>query len=237
LKMRQLIIIIFLLVTYFSHSQEPAFAWPNGAKAAVCLTYDDGIATQLDTAIPDLDKENLQGTFYIQGDNLFNDRIPKWRQAANNGHELGNHTIFHPCSGEFDFVWEEFATEGYTVRRMIRELRTMNYFLNAIDGEQIRTYAYTCDETEVGGISLVDSLRNSGLFLGARGGIPTVVGNIKDLDLCNIPSLPVSTLNSDDMIPFAEEAREAGGLAVFMFHGVGGDYLEVSREEHLELLQ
>ena len=40
-----------------------------------------------------------------------------------------------------------------------------------------------------------------------------------------------------NLIPYAEGARKSGGLAVFMFHGVGGDYLEVTRKQHLTLLQ
>ena len=33
-----------------------------------------------------------------------------------------------------------------------------------------------------------------------------------------------------------QKAVDAGGLAVFMFHGVGGDHIPVSREAHQELL-
>jgi len=234
-----LLLLALIIIWSFSpvSGQEDQIRWPNGAKAAVCLTYDDGIATHLDIAIPDLDKEDLKGTFYLQGTNIFPDRVERWRQAAANGHELGNHTIFHPCSKNLDFVWEEFSTEKYTVRRMIRELEVMNHFLFSIDGLQHRSYAYTCGETEVGGTSFVDSLHNSGLFNGARGGMPVVVKNMRELNLFEVPSLPVLDSNSGELIPFVEEAGKAGGLAVFMFHGVGGDYLEVSREGHYSLLQ
>jgi hypothetical protein len=38
------------------------------------------------------------------------------------------------------------------------------------------------------------------------------------------------------LIAFAQEAVDAGGLAVFQFHGIGGEWIPVSREAHQELL-
>lgn len=230
--------ICFLISNPFQcFAQSDVFSWPDGAKAAVCLTYDDGIDSQLDIAIPDLDRENLRGTFYIEGDNLIPDRINKWKEIARTGHELGNHTIFHPCSRKFDFVPEEFESESYTVRRMLLELSVLNNFLYTIDGEMLRSYAYPCGETMVGGTSIIDSLRAAGLFVGARGGSPKIVKDIHDLDIFNVPSFIALDDNASNMIPLVEEAKKAGGLVVFMFHGIGGDYLSVSRNDHYQLLR
>jgi len=38
------------------------------------------------------------------------------------------------------------------------------------------------------------------------------------------------------LIAFAGKAVDAGGLAVFQFHGIGGEWISVSREAHRELL-
>jgi peptidoglycan/xylan/chitin deacetylase (PgdA/CDA1 family) len=154
-----------------STSAQPGeFQWPEGKKAAVCLTYDDGILSQLEQAIPDLNEAGMHGTFYIQGTNLRPEFVERWREAASQGHELGCHSLFHPCSEEFDWVPEEYRTEDYTVRRMLDEAKVMNQFLYAVDGMSRRTYAYPCYEKEVGGTDYVDSLSRSGLFVGARGG-------------------------------------------------------------------
>ena len=40
-----------------------AFSWPNGAKAAVSLAYDDALPSQLDTAIPQLNAAGLKAVF------------------------------------------------------------------------------------------------------------------------------------------------------------------------------
>ena len=39
--------------------------WPEGVSGAVCLTFDDGLQTQLDNALPCLDDNGLKGTFYL----------------------------------------------------------------------------------------------------------------------------------------------------------------------------
>ena len=39
-----------------------------------------------------------------------------------------------------------------------------------------------------------------------------------------------------ELIAYAEEARQGGGMAVFLFHGIGGDYLITSNAAHRELL-
>jgi len=38
------------------------------------------------------------------------------------------------------------------------------------------------------------------------------------------------------LIDFAKEAEAGGGMAVYLFHGVGGDYLQVSDSAHRQLI-
>jgi hypothetical protein len=75
------------------------FSWPEGARAAVSLSYDDALDSQLDHAIPALDRAGLKGSFYLQLSNpAVARRMAEWRAAAARGHELGNHSLFHQCS-------------------------------------------------------------------------------------------------------------------------------------------
>jgi len=218
------------------------FAWPEGEKAAVVLTYDDGVDVHLDHVAPDLDAVGLVGTFFVPGhsESLVK-RLPEWRALAEHGHELGNHAIFHPClrspaSGpERQWVKPEYALESYTVERIRSEVSAMSTTLLAVDGETVRTFAYNCGDTTAGGESYVDALRP--LFLAARAGEDRIVADPRALDPMLVPSWMVQGVTGEEMIAFVRKAVDASGMAVFMFHGVGGGHsIDVSREAHRQLL-
>jgi peptidoglycan/xylan/chitin deacetylase (PgdA/CDA1 family) len=219
----------------------PPFPWPDGAKAAVVLSYDDGVDVHLDHAAPDLEAVNLRGTFYVPGHSeSLAKRLPEWRALAARGHELGNHAIFHPClrnvpEGGRDWVRPEWALESYTVERIRAEVAAMNTTLLAVDGETTRTFAYNCGDTTAGGQPYVDALRP--LFLAARAvGAPPVT-DVRAVDPMLVPSFMPQDVSGNVLIAFAKKAVDAGGLAVFVFHGVGGGHsIDVPREAHRQLL-
>jgi peptidoglycan-N-acetylglucosamine deacetylase len=225
-------------------SAQDGFRWPNGARAAVALTYDDGIDAHLDNAMPDLEARNLRGSFYVPGNSRsLANRMGEWRAAARRGHELGNHSVFHPClrvdarGCERAFVTPERNLDNYTMRRISDELAANNTLLQAVDGKRVRTYAYTCCDITAGGASYVDALRP--LFPAARGGEyeGLVVGDLRALDLHNVTSWMVAKVSGEAMIAFVKKAVDGGGLAVVMFHGVGGGHgINVDREAHQKLL-
>jgi sialate O-acetylesterase len=240
-----------LLVTVPVSAGPDEFLWPGGAKGAVCLTYDDGLDSHLDSGAPDLEAHNLRGTFYVTGNSeSVRRRLDEWRDLARRGHELGNHSLFHPCVGGTseqgrEWVQPEQDLRNYTVRQMIEELRTANTLLAALDGHRKRSYAYTCADELAGGRSYVAALRP--LFPFARAGRDPFftpepdgrdkpVTDLRSLDLYRVPSWMVVEKSAEEMIAFVERAAENGGLAVLMFHGVGGEYLTVSRREHQRLL-
>ena len=218
------------------------FPWPNGAKAAVVLSYDDGVDIDLDHVAPDLEAAGFRGTFFVPGNSeSLAKRLPEWRALTARGHELGNHAIFHPCLRTpaglpaRDWLRPEYALESYTVPRMIDELRAANTTLLAVDGETVRTLGYDCGDTTAGGTSYVDAARP--LFLAARIGEDRIVADVRALDPMLVPSWMVQGVSGEEMIAFVKKAVDASGLAVFMFHGVGGGHsIDVSREAHRQLI-
>ncbi|MFD2934407.1 polysaccharide deacetylase family protein [Spirosoma flavum] len=229
-----------LLLCLSGQSKAQRIDWPNGAKAAICLTYDDGMSSQLDQAIPVLNSLNIRGTFFLNSitDNHMADR---WRLAALKGHELANHTLFHPClaSRGWKPAW---ALDNYTFERILKEVQSMSTQLYLLDGKTTkRTFAFPCGDTTAGGVSYLDTLRRSGMVsYGRMGGSSTdaVVTNFATLDNLQVPSWAVQPTNTSvDLIAYAEKAAQQGGLGVYMFHGVGSQWIAVSATEHKKLAE
>ncbi|RYF86648.1 MAG: chitooligosaccharide deacetylase, partial [Chitinophagaceae bacterium] len=130
----------FLLLLCASGFAQTQQSW-KGKKAAVVLTYDDAINQQLDNAAPLLDSLGLKATFYVTAfSTSMQQRTNEWKALASHGHELGNHTLFHPCDGGVGREWvsKEYDLRNYSVKRMEDEVRMTNLFLNKLDGKTKR---------------------------------------------------------------------------------------------------
>ncbi|MES2648969.1 MAG: polysaccharide deacetylase family protein [Bacteroidota bacterium] len=206
-------------------------------KAAVVITYDDAINQHLDNAIPALDSLGLKATFYITAFSpSMQTRLNEWRKLAVNGHELGNHTLYHPCIGGTGREWvkPEQDLSKYSVQRMLNEVRMTNVFLEALDGKKKRTFAYTCGDMKIGDTAFIDLLRND--FIAARA-VRNEMHKLSEIDLYNVDCYVVNGESADEMITWVKKAVTNNSLLVILFHGVnGGNALNVSLEAHSALL-
>ncbi|WP_333572689.1 polysaccharide deacetylase family protein [Sphingomonas sp.] len=112
----------------------------SGTAGAVSITYDDGLPSHLDVAVPALERRGLRGTFYVTLENIAR-RTDEWARLPGRGHELGAHTVHHPCNiSPFDA--RSFAD---------REFRPLETWLDAVAGPgRARDFAYPCDVTNLG---------------------------------------------------------------------------------------
>jgi hypothetical protein len=219
-------------------AQAQQITWPNHKKAVIILTYDDAINSQLYIAIPQLDAAHLTGTFFLTA-NINAETIPRWRAVSAKGYELANHTMYHPCLSTAYKANPANYAENYSVYTIVREVGSMNNFLYAINGKINQSYAYPCTETKVGGVSYLDSLRKSGLVKYARigGDNNAVITDFKNLDPLLVPAWGLAAnTTGDQLIAFVQKVEKAGGMGVFMFHGVGGDYITTPAASHQQLL-
>ncbi len=212
--------------------------WQN-RKCAVSLTYDDALNVHLDTVVPHLDSLGFRGTFYLSGFfPSFRNRATEWRRVAERGHELGNHTLFHPCDGTSpgrEWVKPDYALEHYTVTRLLDEIAMANVLLKTLDGRETRTFAYPCGDTKVGDSSYVEYLHAD--FAAARG-VHEGMQTMDEIDLYNVRAYMVSGQSGEELIGLVKEAMKKNALLVFLFHGVGGEHtLNVSASDHRLLLR
>ncbi|GGF14081.1 polysaccharide deacetylase family protein [Flavobacterium limi] len=230
--------VIVYLFSAPAYAQTESRNW-NGKKCAVVLTYDDALNIHLDKVIPMLDSYQFKGTFYLIGSSpVVSERIPEWRAAAKTGHELGNHTLNHPCNGNLpgrEFVTSETDLSKYTVARAVKETRITNSLLKAIDGKTERTFAYPCGDFTTNDTLYYNYLKND--FAAARGVSPGYL-SMKGVDFSNVNSFFQNGSTAEQMIAQVEEAEKKSSFIVFLFHGVGGEHpLNIDLEEHRKLLE
>lgn len=229
-----LLFTIFISVSGYSQSTRP---W-NGKKSAVVITYDDAINQHLDNAIPVLDSLGLKATFYLTGfSTSMQTRLNDWKKLAVTGHELGNHTLYHPCNGGPGREWvkPEYDLTKYTVQRMVDETRMTNLFLQSLDGKTKRTFAFTCGDMKIGDSSFIHAMKND--FVAARA-VRNQMHKINEIDLYNVDCYMVNGETAGQMIEWVKKAVESNSLLVILFHGVGGgNALNVELPEHRNFLK
>ena len=193
-------------------------AWPGGARAAVSLTYDDGLNSQLRYAVPALDSRGLKATFFVTEENM-DGRVADWQAVAASGHEIADHTVDHPCSlGRFGAAQFDRL-----------ELRRMESFLTRNFGDhRVRTYAYPCGYL---GLGHGDEHQRYGRyqrilrreFVGARttAGGPNLVGDVRR-DAFHLHAFE-PTYDADLTAPalrYLARTLASGGWAILVFHDV-----------------
>ena len=216
------------------------FSWPGTAAAAISLTFDDGAPTHLSEALPRLEAAGLRGTFYLNPGRRpdWGTQVERWKQAALEGHELGNHTSRHPFSCNFHFD-DGFCLERLTLQDMAQTIDEAEVGLDEISPQHKghRTFCYPCYQSDVGRgltrqsyIPLVAERFRAARGWGERPNDPTVA------DLWYLGSWAVEGNSGQELIDYAESAIEQGRWAVFCFHGVGGDHIAIDAQAFQMLL-
>ena len=213
--------------------------WPQDRAAAISLTFDDGINTHLDVVGPILKKHHLNGTFFVAtAMGPWEKRKSEWKQLAEQGNELGNHTVHHPC------LLPQITphSQDYTPEMMEAEIRDAAQEIKDLTNSQRGlTFAYPCGNMSFG--KPQDEVRNSALFLryvsenafGAR----AVGARAESPDELNV--LAISDLGSTEgkgfaaLLDLGQPALRENSWGVYCFHGVGGDWLSITPEALAEL--
>ena len=199
-------------------SARPRFAWPGGQRAAVSLTYDDGLDSQLDFAVPDLEDAGMKATFFLTRENV-EEKLTDWQAAWRLGHEVGNHSVTHPCK----------------LRRCTSdvfgdtEVEPMEMFLDQnFTADRFRSYAYPCGITGLGEGALHQRIaRYEHVLRGRIAAARTTSGLCNNpLRVANDPFLLHGyepTYQVDDprlAFHYVRRTVAKGGWAILVFHDV-----------------
>jgi len=220
-----------------SYSQaETSWSWPEGKQAALSLTFDDARQSQVLTGTALLDSHNVKATFYVVPESM-KPVLDGWKTAVSNGHEIGNHTLYHPCTGNFQWR-QDHALEDYTVAQMRAELIETNHQINQLLGVEAVSYAYTCGQKFVGHGTNTHSYIPvvADLFQSGRGFLDETANDRAYMDLAQLTGIESDGKDFEEIKPVLEQARENGGWVVLAGHEIGEGGRQTTRTAMLEEL-
>lgn len=214
-------------------------SWPNGRRAALSITFDDARESQLDVGLPVLDKEEVKSTFFVSVDKVKH-RQAEWREVADAGHEIGNHSLSHPCSGNFDWSRHN-ALEDYTLERIQDDILTASAAIRNLLNVTPASFAYPCGQSFVGRGASVQSYVPviSRHFVVGRGFRDEHTNEPNHCDLAQVAGQQMDGLSAGNLRRLIDEVIIDGKWLILVAHDVSrpghGGSLSVGSEE-LEVL-
>ncbi len=215
--------------------------WPGDRSAAISLTFDDAMQTQLDNAGPILKKHGINGTFFVVTgpSSTWRKRPDDWARMAAEGNEIASHTVNHPCM----LKAIKPHSQDYTPDMMLKEMReSSESIISRLGVRRGLTFAYPCGDMTFGGEA--DLARNQALYMdyvaqfyfAARGYNSWAPVVAEDINPLTVPVLGW-TVGKDfpSLLAQLESARQGHNWGVFVFHGVGGQWLSVTNQAFDEL--
>jgi len=213
-----------------------SFVWPEGYRAAISLTFDDGLPTQRKVAAPRLEETGFRGTFYLnpRGER-WQDRLAPWQPVQAAGHEIGNHTMAHPCSLNTTPVLQSWTVQQ--IRDDVQEAQRRLDLSFPDQGE--RSFAYPCYESDVGRgrtrQSYVPVIAEH--FIAGRARGTSMQGNHPVYaDLCHLSSWSAERMSAWEMIGLVDQCLTEGWWGILTFHGVNQGHLPISEHDLCGLL-
>ena len=197
------------------------FHWPEGKRAAISLTFDDARLSQIDRGIPLLDEYGVKATFYVSPKSM-EQRRAGWKAAVANGHEIGNHSLVHPCSGNFPFSRDK-ALEDYTLDQMRSELRQASDIIENQFGVRPVSFAYPCGQKYVGRgrnfKSYVPLIAEE--FLTGRGWMNEWANDPAFCDMANLMGVELDGKSFEQVKQVMDRVLKDGGWLIFAGHEIG----------------
>ena len=215
----------------------PSFQWPEGIETALSLSFDDGRPSQVENGFPLLEECGVRATFYVCPDAV-EARLEDWQALHAAGHEIGNHTVSHPCSGNFDFCRDN-ALEDYDLDGIEGEILACNARIQNNFGMRPQTFAYPCGQTFVGrGVAVKSYVPVVAKHFFAGRGFPSEYHNAPaHCDLAQLNGVSLDQQRFEEILTRIDVARNDGGWLVLAGHDAGPqDAHQVCRTDMLRAL-
>jgi len=185
------------------------------------LTFDDGRASQIDNGVPIFNRHGVHATFYVNPKPVA-ERIEGWKYAAASGHEIGNHSTSHPCTGNYPFSRNN-ALEDQTLSTIAEDIDSATRAIEDLLGIVTKTFAYPCGQKFVGrgrdSQSYVPVVAER--FLAARGWLGEAPNDPAFCDLARLLGMELDGLTFEEARRLIDGAAQEGVWLVFAGHDIG----------------
>lgn len=174
--------------------------------------------SQVDSGTALLDSFGVKATFFVVPSNV-EKRLDGWKKAAAAGHEIGNHSLNHPCTGNFSWSRKN-ALEEYNLDAMRKELMECNKQIKQLLNINSPVFAYPCGQKFVGRGRSTKSYVPlvAELFLLGRGWLDEATNDPAFCDFAQVTGIESDGKEFDQILPLIEEAKKTGQWVVLAGH-------------------
>jgi beta-glucosidase len=162
-------------------------------------------------------------------------RLEAWKRAVTNGHDIGNHSLLHPCTG--NFVWsKDKALEDYTLQDMNIELDSASKLIKKMLGIQPVSFAFPCGQTFVGRGNITRSYVPviSAKFETGRGWLNEGPNDPAFCDMSQLTGMELDGKSFEQIKNLIEEAKSKGQWLVLAGHEMNEGGFQTSQLSTIE---
>jgi peptidoglycan/xylan/chitin deacetylase (PgdA/CDA1 family) len=227
---------LFFNSNAYSQQDTIRFKWPEGKKAAISLSFDDARESQVIRGTELLDRYGIKATFFVVPSSV-EKQLNGWKKAVAGGHEIGNHSLHHPCTANFSWSRNN-ALEDYTIKQMKKELEECNLKVRELLGVTPEVFAYPCGQKFVGrGVNTKSYVPLvSAMFLLGRGWMDEAANDPQYCNFAQLTGIEMDGKNFDQVLPLIEEAARNGQWLVLAGHEMGDEGPQTTRLTMLKQL-
>jgi peptidoglycan/xylan/chitin deacetylase (PgdA/CDA1 family) len=233
-----LMLLLMLVLNHTATAQQDslAYPWPEGKKAAISLSFDDARGSQVTAGTLLLDQYNIKATFFVVP-SAVQQQLEGWKRAVASGHEIGNHSLTHPCMENFDWSRSN-ALENYNLKTMRKNIAACNKAIATLLGVTPEVFAYPCGQKYVGRGARTRSYVPlvSKMFLVGRGWLDEAPNNPRYCNFAQLTGVEMDGKDFEQILPLIEDARKSGKWLLLAGHEMGETGPQTTRLHMLKQL-
>lgn len=212
--------------------------YPNGARNAISITFDDARQSQVTEGLPILDLHQVKATFYVVPQ-FVEKQLEGWKAAVKAGHEIGNHTTSHLCTGNFQWLRDINAgLEQVDLEWLEQDILKANKAIEAALNVRPKAFAYPCGQNFVGRGEAVKSYIPliAKHFETGRRWLDETSNNPGYVDFAQLTSLPMDGKTFSQIKEMLDYYRGNNSWIILAGHEVGKSGLYTTDSAMLEEL-